>query len=178
MRFSKSRFMGSATFLCAFNNIFWCFSEAKLVQKLVVKSPVFENNQLIPAKYTCDGDNVNPPLTIEGVPEGAKSLVLIVDDPDCPTGTWNHWLVWNIPPTTRKIEENKVPGTEGISTYRKHAYGGPCPPSGTHRYFFKVYALDAKLDLTANAEKKDVEKAMEGHVLAEGELVGLYRRSR
>jgi Raf kinase inhibitor-like YbhB/YbcL family protein len=148
------------------------------VQKLVVKSPVFENNQLIPAKYTCDGDNVNPPLTIEGVPEGAKSLVLIVDDPDCPTGTWNHWLVWNIPSTTRKIEENKVPGTEGISTYRKHAYGGPCPPSGTHRYFFKVYALDAKLDLTANAEKKDVEKAMESHVLAEGELVGLYRRSR
>jgi Raf kinase inhibitor-like YbhB/YbcL family protein len=148
------------------------------VQKLVVKSPVFENNQLIPAKYTCDGDNVNPPLTIEGVPEGAKSLALIVDDPDCPTGTWNHWLVWNIPPTTRKIEENKVPGTEGISTYRKHAYGGPCPPSGTHRYFFKVYALDAKLDLTANSTKKDVERAMESHVLAEGELVGLYRRSR
>ena len=148
------------------------------MQKLVVKSPVFENNQLIPAKYTCDGDNVNPPLTIEGVPEGAKSLVLIADDPDCPTGTWNHWLVWNIPSTTRKIEENKVPGTEGISTYRKHAYGGPCPPSGTHRYFFKVYALDAKLDLTANAEKKDVEKAMESHVLAEGELVGLYSRSR
>jgi len=148
------------------------------VQKLVVKSPVFENNQLIPAKYTCDGDNVNPPLTIEGVPEGAKSLVLIIDDPDAPMGTWNHWLVWNIPPTTRKIEENTVPGTEGISTYRKHAYGGPCPPSGTHRYFFKVYAVDAKLDLTANAEKKDVERVMESHVLAEGELVGLYRRSR
>jgi Raf kinase inhibitor-like YbhB/YbcL family protein len=147
------------------------------VKKLVVKSPAFENNHLIPAKYTCDGDNVNPPLTIEGVPEGAKSLVLIVDDPDAPMGTWNHWVVWNIPPTARKIEENTVPGTEGISTYRKHAYGGPCPPYGTHRYFFKVYALDAKLDLTGNSKKNNVEKAMVSHVLAEGELVGLYRRS-
>jgi len=147
------------------------------VKKLVVKSPAFENNQLIPAKYTCDGDNVNPPLTIEGVPEETKSLVLIVDDPDAPMGTFDHWIVWNIPPTS-KIEENTVPGAEGMSSYRKHAYGGPCPPYGTHRYFFKVYALDMKLDLTANSKKKDVEKAMESHVLAEGELVGLYRRSR
>jgi len=147
------------------------------VKKLVVKSPAFENNQLIPAKYTCDGDNVNPPLTIEGVPEETKSLVLIVDDPDAPMGTFDHWIVWNIPPTS-KIEENTVPGAEGMSSYRKHAYGGPCPPYGTHRYFFKVYALDTKLDLTANSKKKDVEKAMESHVLAEGELVGLYRRSR
>jgi Raf kinase inhibitor-like YbhB/YbcL family protein len=152
--------------------------EAKRVKNLSVKSPVFENNKLIPAKYTCDGDNVNPPLTIEGVPEEAKSLVLIVDDPDAPMGTWDHWIVWNIPPTTRKIEENTVPGTEGMSTYRKHAYGGPCPPYGTHRYFFKIYALDTELDLNQDSEKKDVEKAMESHVLAEGELVGLYRRSR
>jgi Raf kinase inhibitor-like YbhB/YbcL family protein len=148
------------------------------VKKLVVKSPAFENNKLIPVKYTCDGDNVNPPLTIEDVPEGTKSLVLIVDDPDAPSGIWNHWVVWNIPPDARKIEENTVPGTEGISTSRKHNYGGPCPPYGTHRYFFKVYALDAKLDLTANSKKKDVEEAMESHILAEGELVGLYRRSR
>jgi Raf kinase inhibitor-like YbhB/YbcL family protein len=148
------------------------------LKKLVVKSSAFENNQLIPVKYTCDGDDVNPPLTIEGVPEGTKSLVLIVDDPDAPSGIWNHWVVWNIPPGARKIEENTVPGTEGISTSRKHAYGGPCPPYGTHRYFFKVYALDAKLDLTANSTKKNVEKAMESHMLAEGELMGLYRRSR
>jgi Raf kinase inhibitor-like YbhB/YbcL family protein len=148
------------------------------LKKLVVKSSAFENNQLIPVKYTCDGDDVNPPLTIEGVPEGTKSLVLIVDDPDAPSGIWNHWVVWNIPPEARKIEENTVPGTEGISTSRKHAYGGPCPPYGTHRYFFKVYALDAKLDLTANSTKKNVEKAMESHMLAEGELMGLYRRSR
>ena len=138
---------------------------------------MFESNQLIPAKYTCDGDNVNPPLTIEGVPEGTKSLVLIVDDPDAPAGTFDHWVVWNIPPTS-KIEENTVPGAEGLSSYRKHAYGGPCPPYGTHRYFFKVYALDTKLDLSANSAKKDVEKAVGSHVLAEGELVGLYRRSR
>jgi Raf kinase inhibitor-like YbhB/YbcL family protein len=147
------------------------------VKKLLVKSPAFESNQLIPAKYTCDGDNVNPPLTIDGVPEGTKSLVLIVDDPDATTGTFDHWVVWNIPPTS-KIEENTVPGAEGLSSYRKHAYGGPCPPYGTHRYFFKVYALDTKLGLSANSAKEDVEKAVESHVLAEGELVGLYRRSR
>jgi Raf kinase inhibitor-like YbhB/YbcL family protein len=147
------------------------------MKKLSVESPAFENSKLIPAKYTCDGDNVNPPLTIGGVPEGTKSLVLIVDDPDAPMGIWNHWVVWNILPNARKIEENTVLGTEGISTSRKHAYSGPCPPYGTHRYFFKVYALDAKLNLNANSTKKDVEKAMQSHVLAEGELVGLYRRS-
>ena len=147
------------------------------MKELTVSSPAFENNKLIPSKYTCDGDNVNPPLTIEGVPDGTKSLVLIVDDPDAPMGTWDHWIVWNILPTN-KIEENTVPGTEGINDYRKHSYGGPCPPSGTHRYFFEVYALDAKLDLSSNSRKKDVEKAMQGHILAKGELVGLYRRFR
>ena len=146
------------------------------MKKLLVKSPAFENNKLIPVKYTCDGADVNPPLTIEGVPEETETLVLIVDDPDCPTGTFDHWIVWNISPTTYKIEENTVPGIEGMSTFRKHAYGGPCPPYGTHRYFFKVYALDTQLDLKPDSTKKDVEKAMEGHILAEGELVGLYRR--
>jgi Raf kinase inhibitor-like YbhB/YbcL family protein len=147
------------------------------MKELSVSSPAFENKKLIPAKYTCDGDDVNPPLTIEGVPEEAKSLVLIVDDPDAPMGTWDHWIVWNIPPTS-KIEENTVPGTEGMNTYRKHSYGGPCPPGGTHRYFFKVYALDVRLDLSPNSNKKDAEKAMQGHMLAKGELIGLYRRSR
>ena len=147
------------------------------MKKLVVKTPAFENNKLIPAKYTCDGDNVNPPLTIEDVPAETKSMVLIIDDPDASAGTWNHWLVWNISPATRKIEENTVPGTEGITTYRRHAYGGPCPPSGTHRYFFKVYALDMELDLNPNSRENDVEKAMEGHTLAKGELLGLYHRT-
>jgi Raf kinase inhibitor-like YbhB/YbcL family protein len=147
------------------------------LKKLSVKSPVFENGKHIPVKYTCDGANVNPPLTIDVVPEETKTLVLIVDDPDAPMGVFDHWVVWNIPPTTRKIEEKTVPGTEGMSSYRKHAYGGPCPPYGTHRYFFKVYALDARLDLKLDSTKRDVEKAMKGNILAEGELVGLYSRA-
>ncbi len=145
------------------------------MEELTITSSVFENNGVIPAKYTCDGEDVNPPLSISGVPEGTESLVLIVDDPDAPMGTWDHWVVWNIPPV-KKIEGNSVPGTEGINDFRKHSYGGPCPPSGTHRYFFKVYALDTKLDLSSNSRKRDVEKAMEGHILAEGEIVGLYSR--
>jgi len=129
----------------------------------------------IPSKYTCDGYNVNPPLNIRGIPEGTKSLVLIVDDPDAPIGTWVHWVVWNIPPK-EEIGEDSVPGTEGLNDFRKHSYGGPCPPSGTHRYFFKVYALDTKLDLKRNSRKRDVERAMKGHILAQGQLVGLYSR--
>ncbi len=147
------------------------------MKELTVSSPVFENKKPIPSKYTCDGDDVNPPLTIEGVPKETKSLVLIVDDPDAPMGTYDHWISWNIPPTST-IEENTAPGTEGINDFRKHSYGGPCPPGGTHRYFFKIYALDTKLDLDSNSRKKDVEKAMQGHILAKGELVGLYHRSR
>jgi Raf kinase inhibitor-like YbhB/YbcL family protein len=147
------------------------------MQNLSVSSPAFEHNKLIPAKYTCDGEDVSPPLTITGAPEDTRSLVLIVDDPDAPMGTWDHWVVWNIPPT-RSIAEDTVPGTEGMNTYRRHSYGGPCPPGGTHRYFFKVYALDTLLSLSSNATKRDVEKAMQGHVLAKGELIGLYRRSR
>ena len=145
------------------------------MRRLLVKSAAFGNNERIPVKYTCDGADVNPPVTIDGVPEEAKTLVLIVDDPDA-MGTFTHWVVWNIPATTRRIEENTTPGKEGISSYGKHSYGGPCPPSGTHRYFFKVYALDTELDLKLSSTKRDVAKAMEGHVLAEGELLGLYSR--
>jgi len=145
------------------------------MKELTITSPAFENNKSIPSKYTCDGDDVNPTLNIEGIPKETKSMVLIVDDPDAPMGTWDHWIVWNIPPTN-KIEENSVPGTEGLNDFRKHSYGGPCPPSGTHRYFFKIYALDTKLDLNPNSRKKDVENAMKDHILAKGELVGLYSR--
>jgi len=143
--------------------------------ELRITSPVFENKGFIPAKYTCDGVDVNPPLNIEELPKGTQSLVLIVDDPDAPMGTWDHWVVWNIPPVER-IEEDSVPGTEGLNDFRRRSYGGPCPPSGTHRYFFKVYALDTKLDLHPNSRKRDVERAMKEHVLAKGETVGLYRR--
>jgi Raf kinase inhibitor-like YbhB/YbcL family protein len=143
---------------------------------LNVKSPVFENNKPIPSKYSCDGDEVNPPLTIEGIPPATKTLALVVDDPDAPRGTFDHWIVWNIPPEG-KIAENSVPGTQGLNSGGQQGYIGMCPPLGTHRYFFKVYALDAKLDLKPNAtHKKDLEKAMQGHILAKGEIIGLYRR--
>jgi len=141
-----------------------------------VKSPVFEAGKQIPKKYTCDGDDINPPLAIEGVPKEAKSLVLAIDDPDAPSGTFDHWIVWNIPASTSKIAENSSPGKEGQSSFGKNGYGGPCPPSGTHRYFFKLYALDSELKLASSAKKKDVEKAMQGHVLAKGELIGTYHR--
>ena len=142
---------------------------------LKVTSPVFVHNSSIPAKYTCDGENVNPPLNINGIPEGARSLVLIVDDPDAPMGTWVHWVVWNLP-LREKIEENMISENEGMNDFRRQRYGGPCPPHGTHRYFFKVYALDTVLEMSPDSRKKDVEKAMTGHVLAKGEIVGLYRR--
>jgi Raf kinase inhibitor-like YbhB/YbcL family protein len=145
------------------------------MEPLRVTSSAFKSNGTIPKKYTCDGIDVNPPLSIEGLPKQTESLVLIVDDPDAPRGTWVHWVVWNIPPL-RVIQEDSVPGTEGVNDFQRHSYGGPCPPSGTHRYFFKVYALDTKLQLGQNAGKRDVEKAMEGHILAMGELVGLYSR--
>lgn len=107
------------------------------MKDLSIKSPSFEPNELIPKKYTCDGQDINPPLTIEGTPKEAKTLVLIVDDPDAPSGTFDHWIVWNILPSTSKIGENTVPGTEGMNGARQMGYFGPCPPSGTHRYFFR-----------------------------------------
>lgn len=143
---------------------------------LVVKSPAFESNKQIPKKYSCDGEEVNPPLTVDGIPTAAKTLALVVDDPDAPRGTFDHWVVYNISPTT-KIGENSVPGMQGVNSASQHGYIGMCPPSGTHRYFFKVYALDTKLDLKPeNTRKKDLEKAMQGHILAKGELIGLYNR--
>jgi len=147
------------------------------MKELLVKSPAFEKNKLIPSKYTCDGDDVSPPLTIEGIPEKTKSLVLIMEDPDATAGLWVHWLVWNIPPTA-EIQENSVPGTEGLNTNKKNSYHGPCPPWGTHRYFFKVYALDTHLNLGALSEKEALENAMQSHILANGELIGLYRRDK
>jgi hypothetical protein len=146
------------------------------MEMLTVKSSVFEANKLIPKKYSCDGDEINPPLSIGGVPKEAKSLALIVDDPDAPSGTFDHWVVWNIPASTSSVGENTVPGSEGLNGARQPGYMGPCPPSGTHRYYFKVYALDIALKLGATTKKKDLESAMQGHILAKGELVGLYHR--
>jgi Raf kinase inhibitor-like YbhB/YbcL family protein len=145
------------------------------LNELKITSPAFENNAFIPKKYTCDGDDVNPPLRIETLPVETKSIVLIVDDPDAPKGNWNHWIVWNIPPM-EEIAENTVPGVEGMNDFQKQSYSGPCPPSGTHRYFFKVYALKDKLDLDISSQKSNLEKAMEGKIVAKGELIGLYSR--
>ncbi|MBU0759213.1 MAG: YbhB/YbcL family Raf kinase inhibitor-like protein [Candidatus Omnitrophica bacterium] len=140
-----------------------------------ISSPEFEDNTFIPAKFTCQGRNINPELLIEGVPEAAKSLVLIVDDPDAPVGAWVHWLIYNIP-VMPLIKEDSVPGEQAINDFRRKDYGGPCPPSGTHRYFFKLYALDTELELPQNAGKGELERAVEGHILDKAELVGLYKR--
>ncbi len=147
------------------------------MKELVVKSSAFKENKLIPSKYTCEGDNINPPLTIEGIPEKAESLTLIIEDPDAPAGLFTHWLAWNLP-TTGTIKEHSVVGTEGLNSSKRRGYSGPCPPSGTHRYFFKVYALDIRLKVEPMSEKEDVENAMQGHILAQGELIGLYRKSK
>lgn len=145
------------------------------VINMKITSPAFKHNANMPSKYTCDGQNINPQLEISDIPKGTQSLVLIVDDPDAPMGTWVHWVVWNIP-VTNTIKEDSVPGVEGLNDFRKNSYGGPCPPSGTHKYFFKIYAIDGKLNIDISAKKRDVEEAMEGHVLAKAELIGLYKR--
>jgi len=146
------------------------------MKELVVRSPSFQANTLIPKKYSCDGEGVNPPLTIEGVPKESKSLVLVVDDPDASGGTFDHWVVWDIPPSTTKIAEHSIPGTERLNSARQKGFMSPCPPSGTHRYFFKVYALDVKLKLDAKTTKRDLERALQNHILSRGELIGLYHR--
>jgi len=140
-------------------------------------SPAFTNQGFIPRKFTCQGEDVNPPLVISNIPSGAKSLALVVDDPDAPMGTWVHWVVFDIPIVNR-IEENNSLGKEGINDFGRKRYGGPCPPSGTHRYFFKIYALDTLLNLKEGITKEELENAMQGHILAEAQLVGLYQKAR
>jgi Raf kinase inhibitor-like YbhB/YbcL family protein len=146
---------------------------------LAVTSPAFAEGERIPQQYTCDGENLSPPLAWSGVPAEAKSLVLIADDPDAPIGTWVHWVTYDLPPELTGLEEATAElGTAGTSSFNQPGYGGPCPPSGMHRYFFKVYALDTRLELAAGAHKAAVEKAMQGHVLAQGQLMGTYQRAR
>jgi hypothetical protein len=145
---------------------------------LKLTSSVFEHNGKIPSRYTCDGDGVNPKLEISGVDENAKSLVLIMDDPDAPSGTWDHWVKFNIATTTTKIEEATEPeGTSGVGTGGNKDYFGPCPPDREHRYFFKLFSLDIELKISEGATKKEVEGAMEGHILQSAELIGLYERN-
>ena len=152
--------------------------EGMKMSELRISSQAFEHNGYIPSRYSCDGNDINPPLAIDHVPVEAKSLALIVDDPDAPVGMWVHWVVWNIDPATKEIAEDHVPrdAAQGKNDWKRNSYGGPCPPSGVHRYFFKVYALDTKLNLGAGTTKKELEKAMHGHILATAELIGLYKR--
>jgi len=141
-----------------------------------ITSPAFQVNGDIPAKFSCNGANVSPELQIKGVPNEAKSLVLIVDDPDAPRGLFTHWIAWSIDAKTTRIAENSAPAgaVQGTNDFGKRSYGGPCPPSGTHRYFFKIFALDINLELKAGARRAELDAAMQGHVLAQGELMARY----
>ncbi|HYV93594.1 MAG TPA: YbhB/YbcL family Raf kinase inhibitor-like protein [Chitinophagales bacterium] len=143
---------------------------------LTVSSTAFQNNGMIPSKFTCDGANINPPLKIAGLPADAKSMAIILDDPDAPNGTFVHWVIWNIKPMDM-IAENSAPGVQGKNGTGKMGYFGPCPPTGTHHYHFKVYALDATLDLQEGADKKALETAMSTHIVGYGELIGTYAKA-
>ncbi|HEX6890389.1 MAG TPA: YbhB/YbcL family Raf kinase inhibitor-like protein [Chryseolinea sp.] len=142
---------------------------------LHVTSAAFRDKGNIPREYTCDGKDINPPLEIKAIPPEAKSIALIFEDPDAPSGTWLHWLVWNIP-IMQHIRANEVPGEQGMNDFGRNDYGGPCPPSGTHRYIFKVYALDDLIDLTEGSTRNQLEDAMRDHIVAYGELQGFYKR--
>ena len=143
-----------------------------------ISSAAFENNSPIPLKYTCEGQEINPPLEFMDVPEDTKSLVLIMDDPDAPMKTWIHWTIWNIDAKTTQILQNSCPkgAIEGVTSFGRTGYGGPCPPSGTHRYFFKLFALDKILDLGSNSYARDIESTIEGHIIQKAELIGLYKK--
>jgi len=143
--------------------------------KMQLSTPAFENNTSIPLKFTCRGEGVNPALVIEGIPEAAKSLVLIVDDPDATRGTFVHWVVYDIPVTNR-VEENSIPGTQGLNNSGELNYCSPCPPPGNqHSYFFKVYALDSLLGAKEGLSKADIENLIYDHILDKAELIGLYK---
>ena len=166
-----------------FSLITWTSALVHKEGAVVLKSLAFAEGGMIPQKYTCDGADVSPPLSWTGVPEGTRSFVLICDDPDAPSGTWVHWVLYDLPATVRELPEQvptdrepDVGGRQGTTDFRRIGYGGPCPPGGTHRYFFKLYALDRTLGLPAGPTKKRVEEAMKGHTLAEAQLMGRYSR--
>jgi len=147
--------------------------------KMKITSSGFQQGGNIPSKFTCDGGGTTPPLQIADVPSRAKSLVLIVDDPDAPGGLFTHWTVWNISPQTAAIDEGITPkGVQGTNDFGKSGYGGPCPPSGTHRYYFKIFALDRELNLPSSAKRGQLDAAIKDHVVAQGELVGRYSRKK
>src|SRR2546430_9740828 len=146
-------------------------------KKMKITSSAFQQGGSIPSKFTCDSTDTSPPLQIEEIPSSAKSLALIVDDPDAPSGLFTHWIVWNISPQTNGIAEGTAPnGVQGTSDFGKSGYGGPCPPSGTHRYYFKIFALDRELNLPSATKRNQLDAAIKGHVVARAELMGRYSR--
>jgi len=147
--------------------------------KMKITSSAFQEGGNIPSKFSCDGGNTSPPLQISNVPPEAKSLVLIVDDPDAPSGLFTHWAVWNISPQTSTVAEGSTPkGVQGTNDFGRSGYGGPCPPSGMHRYYFKIFALDRELDLPFGAKRSQLDAALKGHAIAQGELMGRYSRRK
>ncbi len=146
-----------------------------IIKNLVVQSVAFANDGHIPAKYTCEGENINPPIEISDMPEETKSLAIILEDPDAPAGVFTHWLLWNVSPN-EGIAENTNQGVSGINDFGKTGYGGPCPPSGAHHYYFKIYALDKELNITAGENKAALLEGMNGHILATGELMGRFKK--
>lgn len=153
-------------------------AEVTQVGNLSLTSPGFGDGGEIPMKHTCDGAGVSPGLRVDGVPENAKTLALIMDDPDAPAGTWVHWVAWNIDPATKTIPEGGKPGIEGRNSWKRTGYGGPCPPSGTHRYVFKLYALDTDLKLRADSGVPELLAAMEGRIVGRTTLTGRYARKK
>jgi Raf kinase inhibitor-like YbhB/YbcL family protein len=146
-------------------------------KQLKITSDAFENKRMIPAKYTCDGENINPPLRIANIPKETQCLVIIVDDLDTAVNAWTHWIMWNIP-VTHRIKENEIHGVEGINDFQQRKYSGPCPPLDTHRYSFRVYAVDKMLDIPSHTRKPRLETEISGHIIAMGELIGLYGKDK
>jgi Raf kinase inhibitor-like YbhB/YbcL family protein len=176
-------FIANITLIILLPFVLICQNQKETPMTIKLKSKDFKDGGMMPKQLTCDGKNISPQLSWNDVPEGTQSFALICDDPDAPVGTWVHWVIFNIPANIRELQEafptqKDFPNgiKQGINDFRKIGYGGPCPPSGTHRYFFKIYALDIVLELSAGATKQELLHAMENHILAKGELIGRYKR--
>ena len=179
--------VGVCVLLCSFQSKSLAETQTKGEKTMTINitSTAFEEGGMIPKPYTCDGKDMSPPLAWTSIPEGTKSLALICDDPDAPGGTWVHWVLFNLPADVKELPENVPPkktlendAKQGKNDFRKIGYGGPCPPGGTHRYYFKLYAVDTVLDANPGITKQELLNAMEGHILAEGQLMGKYTRQR
>jgi hypothetical protein len=166
---------GTVLVVISFLLLVSCASSPNTMQ---LTSPALKNNDIVPAKFTCQGEDINPTLSWSDLPAGTVSLALIVDDPDAPAGTWTHWTIWNIDPALGGIKENTVPAgaVEGLTSWDNTGWQGPCPPSGSHRYYFKLYALDRALSLTPQATVQDLTLALKGHTLAEAQLMATYQK--